>query len=408
MGRQRKCTVEIRETSIRLKFTLDSGERVAETLTSDGRQPLAPTGPNSKFAHHIANEITEALRRGTFSYSTFFPHSERADDNIAARVLTVGAQLGHWEKTLRIAESTKGGYSSAVKFWKNAVCDDEGSKLGAVSLRDLRLSQIKRAIASRPDLSGKTINNYVSVLREAIQIAVSDEILKTNPAADKSLRASHQKPTPDPFTIAEAEKIIAHARKHFPDDVANLIEAWFFSGFRTSEIFGLRWGAIDWNLRKVQVSEALVRGRHKAKTKTSVVREIAMNSRSEAALRQQKKHTFMAGELVFMDSRYGEPWNEERAFRRSYWQPALKACGIRYRRPYNMRHTFATMLLMSGATPAYAAEQMGHSVDQFLKTYAKWQNDGHQVLEQQRLERFIAGQLPGSVPESSPEMKTGA
>jgi integrase len=292
-----------------------------------------------------------------------------------------------------------------VKFWKTAPCDDAETPLRAVALNNLKLSHINRAIASRPRLSGKTINNYVSVLREAIQLAVSDEILKTNPAADKSLRAAHQNPPPDPFSLAEAEMIIAHAHKHYPADVANLIEAWFFSGYRTSEVFGLRWSSVDWNLRQVQVHEALVRGRENDKTKTGVVRNIAMNTRSESALRRQKQHTFMAGELVFMDSRYGEPWNEERAFRRSYWTPALKACGIRYRRPYNMRHTFATMLLMSGATPAYAAKQMGHSVEQFLHTYAKWLDDGHQALEQQRLERFIGG--AGSVPESFPEMKTG-
>ena len=31
-----------------------------------------------------------------------------------------------------------------------------------------------------------------------------------------------------------------------------------------------------------------------------------------------------------------------------------------------MRHTYATMLLMAGATPAYAAKQMGHSVEMYV------------------------------------------
>ena len=79
----------------------------------------------------------------------------------------------------------------------------------------------------------------------------------------------------------------------------------------------------------------------------------------------------MAGEEVFQDPRYGTPWADERAFRRSYWTPTLKRLGIRYRRPYNMRHTYATTMLMASMTPAFCARQLGHSVDIFLRTYAK-------------------------------------
>jgi integrase len=51
--------------------------------------------------------------------------------------------------------------------------------------------------------------------------------------------------------------------------------------------------------------------------------------------------------------------------------------GIRYRRPYNMRHTYATLMLMAGANHSWCAKQLGHSVDQFQRTYTKW-IDGEQ------------------------------
>ena len=47
----------------------------------------------------------------------------------------------------------------------------------------------------------------------------------------------------------------------------------------------------------------------------------------------------------------------------------MKALGIRYRPPYNTRHTYATMMLMAGMTPAFCAKQLGHSVDIFLRTH---------------------------------------
>lgn len=65
--------------------------------------------------------------------------------------------------------------------------------------------------------------------------------------------------------------------------------------------------------------------------------------------------------------------------------------GIRYRSPYETRHTYATMMLMAGMTPAFCARQMGHSVQQFLDTYARWIDGGQNDVEMAKLEAFIGG-----------------
>jgi integrase len=57
-----------------------------------------------------------------------------------------------------------------------------------------------------------------------------------------------------------------------------------------------------------------------------------------------------------------------------YFQAALTELGIRARRPYNCRHTYATMCLMAGMNPAFIATQLGHSVQMLLSTYARWIN----------------------------------
>jgi integrase len=45
---------------------------------------------------------------------------------------------------------------------------------------------------------------------------------------------------------------------------------------------------------------------------------------------------------------------------------------IRYRSPYNVRHTAATMMLEAGMRPGYCAKQLGHSTQMFFNTYAEW------------------------------------
>jgi integrase len=72
---------------------------------------------------------------------------------------------------------------------------------------------------------------------------------------------------------------------------------------------------------------------------------------------------------------------------------------MRYRPPYNTRHTYATMMLMAGMTPAFCAKQLGHSVEMFLRTYAKWIDGGQNALEMGRLEAAIAPSASTSAPK---------
>lgn len=46
--------------------------------------------------------------------------------------------------------------------------------------------------------------------------------------------------------------------------------------------------------------------------------------------------------------------------------------GIRPRRQYDTRHTYATLCLTARMNPAFIANQLGHSVEMLLSTYAKW------------------------------------
>jgi integrase len=52
------------------------------------------------------------------------------------------------------------------------------------------------------------------------------------------------------------------------------------------------------------------------------------------------------------------------------WGSILGSCNVRYRSPYNMRHSAISHALHNGAKPIELAEQTGHDVQTMLKTYA--------------------------------------
>lgn len=360
--------VEVRERSIRFTFVLGK-----PTLMVNG-EPAKPTPANVKWAHRLAAEIRERMRFGTFSMAEYFPLA-----GTVGTPTTVGAQLDTWLAGQRIEASTRAGYRSVINFWKPLIGDKP--------LRGLKHSDILAALQTRPDLSGKTVNNRVSVLREALELAVLDKLMPDNAAAHIPSAVWQRQPV-DPFTAEEVEAIVADMAKHYPPQVANYTAFKFFTGLRTGESFGLRWPNVDLASGHIVVRESVVRGEEKDSTKTSVARTVFLNSRALAAVQAQKEHTLIAGQHVFHDPRGGARWGGEPKFR-WYWVPTLKRLGIRHRPPYNTRHTYASAMLMAGMRPAFCAGQMGHSVEVFLRTYAKWIPGAGDKAEMAKLESSL-------------------
>lgn len=372
--------VDIRANSLRITFTYD-GKQHKKTLTLEGGKVMAPTTANIRYAERMVAEIKEKIRLGSYRPGDYWQ-----DEGPAVETRTVKQQMERWYSAKAVAGSTKKGYGSAKRFWIKTQYEDESEKtLGDLSIVDLRPTHVRYVFADRSDLSGKTLKNYLGPLKEALDWCVEDRVITANPIS-KMTAPKWQKPTPDPFSLGEADQIIAHMSDKHPGQVHNLTQFWFWTGLRTSEIFGLKWNSVDLVNRTATIHEVLVRGAEKSTTKTGVVRTVHLNSHAWAAIQRQREHTLLAGTEVFNDPRYLARWDDERAFRRSFWSPALTALGMRYHRPYQMRHSYATRLLESQVNPAFAAEQMGHSIEIFLRTYAKWLGGDRNALEMAKVE----------------------
>ncbi|MGR6737318.1 hypothetical protein ACU2GK_14570 [Pseudomonas chlororaphis] len=74
-----------------------------------------------------------------------------------------------------------------------------------------------------------------------------------------------------------------------------------------------------------------------------------------------------------MNPNSGEPWEESGEIRKVIWLPALRKAGVRYRRPYQTRHTYASMMLSAGEHPMWVASQMGHKDwTMIARIYGRW------------------------------------
>jgi integrase len=123
------------------------------------------------------------------------------------------------------------------------------------------------------------------------------------------------------------------------------------TGMRRGEILGLKWKDIDFKRDIIYLY----------RTKNNEKREVPMNEYAKTALIRVRKNPRSA--YIFCDKN-GEPF---RSLRKSFFT-ALKKSGIVNFRFHDLRHTFASHLVMSGVDLNTVRELMGHkSLDMTLR-----------------------------------------
>jgi integrase len=95
--------------------------------------------------------------------------------------------------------------------------------------------------------------------------------------------------------------------------------------------------------------------------------------RPEVLALLQERLGLTPGEPVFPGARHG--YVSVKLWREKLWVPAFKAAGIERRRPYDMRHTYATWSIRAGVNVFTLARRMGTSVDMIDRTYGHLTTD---------------------------------
>lgn len=144
-----------------------------------------------------------------------------------------------------------------------------------------------------------------------------------------------------------------------------------WAGPRTGELIALRWCDIDWANNRVCIRLSWSKKTFTS-TKGKRARWVQLTEPAKQALLAQKAITGEAGHWVFHNPKTNDRWqNSERL--RQHWIAALKKAGVRYRKPYQARHTFASLMVSAGEIPEWVAEQMGHLDTRMVtEVYAKW------------------------------------
>jgi len=367
-----------RGSGFQISFTF-KGRRRKETL----RLPI--TKPNLQYAIDTRSAIIRQIQlNGTFDYHEFFPGGKNAHlYGITPSKKTVKEALEEYLKEMngKLAFSTWEDYRKSVHNQLIPI-------FGPFRLPDLSVLHIQKWVNGRTSTVKRT-RNVLIPLSEVLEEAARTGIIPRNPLRDVRIKAHsgsqeinedeieaeiEDEDNVDPFTLSEINAILASAME--TPQFYNLVQFAFWTGLRTSELIALRWNHIDLDAGTLRVVAAKVRGRLKRPKTKAGRRTVKLLPLAIEALRRQYVHTGKAGKEVFHDPRYNEPWSGDKPIRETFWRPILKRAGVRYRKPYQTRHTYASMLLSAGENPLWVAQQMGHEDWGMLrKHYGHWLPD---------------------------------
>lgn len=358
-------------------------------------QTALPDSPaNRKKVQKVLEKIEADIAAGTFEYRRYFPSSKNAIkfdepevppvavNQVAANVeqtmngATVDPNIPlfrdfaetwflekevEWRRSHRI--STR---ADVDKLLKPHFGDKVVSQITKADILTFRATLAKvNARGKETPLSARRINKIFGPLRQILNEAADRFDFRTPFHNIKPLKI--RKVDIKPFTLDEVKLILGTVR----EDYKQYFTVRFFTGMRTGEVDGLKWKYVDFERRLILIRETVVMGEEEYTKTDGSQRDIQMSQVVYDALKIQEKATRHLSPFVFCNNLH-RPLDHKNVTNR-VWYPLLRHLAIEKRRPYQCRHTAATLWLAAGENPEWIARQMGHTTTEMLfRVYSRF------------------------------------
>ncbi len=378
--------VSVHKGTLRLQFRLP-GDKLSTRKTLG----LDPTEHNLNVAIHRLGAIKTDIASGYYDNNPkqFWRKHFPSDTTNLSQYITVNDYLAYY-KQLREGELSFSVQSKmkSLKTWltKHRLINKEVTKLSPADIESAIKSSLKT-------LKQSTVDDYTLLFKRIIQEAVNDDTLLVSPFArvrriksDEMFDAA-EKATP--FTQDELNRLLSVVHV---EQTKEMIQFLAWTGMRPGEMKALAWEDIDLEKGIAHVRYNINRqGNLKPPKTKSGIRQIELLPLALDVLKRQRQKTYLIPPLietvhykhgktltairrrVFL-SRDNKPFvRPELSTAPGQWADWLRQAKLIHREPYQLRHTFASQMLMVGADPIWLAKQLGHTDwGMIRKIYGQW------------------------------------
>jgi integrase len=221
----------------------------------------------------------------------------------------------------------------------------------------------------------KTVELIHCVLSSIFSEAIEMGLIEKNPAEGllkkilppKRKRAEKR---PDPFPQADRDWFLEVASQTMPAPYPLLLKTLVLSGMRLGEGLAMKVDGLDAVNSMYRVDQSVRRAKYSLPKTGERVIDLpkALTEELVSYIRQLRLKAMQIRTPV----NYLFPAITQGQVRDVMKRVCLRA-GLRLRTPHELRHTYATLLLMAHVSPAYVQKQLGHhSITMTVDTYCNW------------------------------------
>lgn len=355
---------------------------------------LPVTKANIKHAALLRSAIIHDIKTGRFEYGRHFPESKHAHNYSNAVDERLGVLLARYKplKAVDITPMTEEKYGYALDICADLMGQDR--LVGILMPADIQRLRTQLIATRAPS----TANHYLATFAGFLSWCESNKYCQEG-LASACVRFAMTDREPDPLTQKEFNLLISKGCLHTQDVAAVTLAV--YTGLRPGELCALAVEDIDLVKGQIHVTRAITASGTFKVPKTGKPRTVLLMPPAIEACKQLMK--LVAGTQrreiqVYMNRHESRseavtplisPVTQARKTAINHWfvptswntkwAAIQKRSGIRARRPYQTRHTYACWCLTARGNIAFIAKQMGHKdFTMLVEVYAKWMDDESQ------------------------------
>lgn len=299
----------------------------------EGRRIKRSVGPNKKAAEDALAAIKADILRGEYRFR-------------ARRTCPRFKEFAKLYLSLSKATKKETSYQRDVLSIKHLTKKFDNKKLSAITHEDVENYQVERQTQVTPT----TVNRELACLRHLFNKAIEYKKTTVNPV--KGVKFSKEIARLRYLKDDEKEKLFDVCLE---EPIKSIVMIALSTGMRLGEIISLRWRDIDFHQKMIHIEM----------TKNGERRDVPMNHTSFNTLMRQDEYS--DGNYVFHKND-GSPYINDTISK--WFKKICNRGGIENFRFHDLRHTFASQLVMNGTDLKTVQELLGHKSYQMTLRYA--------------------------------------
>lgn len=331
--------------SIQKRKSKNGKARFRVFIRHKGHPPITATFSTKTEAKQWAQKTEVALQEKRYPVKE--PPKER----------TISDLIDHYLENVLPSQSRDTNNSVfKLRWWKKQLGYCFLSDLSPLLIMEKRNLLLKSKTYKGTKFSPSTVNRYLAALSHVLTLAVKEWGWLDESPMKRVRKLKEPRGIVRFLSNGERKRFLKACEESSNPYIYTIVILALSTGMRRAEIMNLRWERVDLDRGIIFIEE----------TKNGDRRSVPLRGKAFKVIQEFKAMRKQDFGLLFPSPRFkNQPFDLRRL-----WFQMLKKSGIKNFRFHDMRHSAASYLAMSGATPLEITEVLGHRTLQMVKRYA--------------------------------------